>query len=330
MQWQPHVATAYTASMVLPPFCFYSYYLQNMHNAKYKYSLFCYLVFLTGQLKSQILAVNIEAKFDSALEISSSVCRGDSLFLIPEKCKQIFIIKKEGFAPSDNINLDRGILSKRSVEIEGATLYRDHLLMSDEKNAKIYDYAFLDDSISEVTTNHDLSNDTGSYGMEGIAVDTVDNICYVLKEKNGNNQSVIHVFQITDTIGIALHFIKDIFIEQLDNSWRYSDLCYNYKDQYLYCLKTKFGIYQIDIISTRFNVAEGLITIPLSQQKLFMDISANVNKNKLEGFNTNMEGIAIDDESIYVVSDNAQEAEANCNALGEGKTLLLKIMYRNN
>ncbi len=68
-------------------------------------------------------------------------------------------------------------------------------------------------------------------------------------------------------------YIKNVFIEQPDDSWRYADLCFNTKDKYLYCLKTKPGSYQIDTISTKSLSQSGDVIVQPSFPKLFLDIS---------------------------------------------------------
>lgn len=282
-------------------------------------------ILFNSHLNAQVLVIRLDNLFNDAVEISSISVKNHQIILTTEKCKQLFYIDMNGNI-QNIISLPKNVISDKEVEIEGVSLAKNYFLLTDEKNAKIYAYHFYDSNITEVKTDYDLSGDTGSQGMEGIAVDTIANICYVLKERNGNSQSVIHVFKINEQNSVfSLSFIKNIYIVQPDNSWRYSDLCFNAKNKYLYCLKTKGGFYQIDTISTTALSQPEDLFIKLSDRKLFMDISAEINKYGRDGYNTNMEGIALNNDKIYLVSDNAQENSANCNAPGQGKTLLVQI-----
>jgi uncharacterized protein YjiK len=275
---------------------------------------------------SQNGQIKLDRQFDYALEISSLENKTGNVLLLSEKCKRLYYIDKLGKLIS-TFDLNNGDIQDKNVEIEGMSFYQNGLLFSDEKNAKIYSLSFSDSSIVEVESNYDLSGDVDEYGMEGISVDEGNSICYIMKEKNGNRQSQIHVFKIVQQDGkITLKFIKNIFIEQNDNSWRYTDLCFNPQNNYLYCLKTKPGIYQIDTISTLHIDHPGDTIIKRDTPKLLMDISVDVNKYGTKGFSTNMEGIAINDNSIYLVSDNSQISYANCDSPGQGKTLL--IVYK--
>ena len=276
-----------------------------------------------------ISQVNLNNKvFDSAVEISSIVGYNNLLYLPKEKCKKILVLNAKDKRLVNTIDLDRGILAGKDVGIEGSCLWKKQLLLTDEANAKIYNYNLSNESIEEVKTDYDLSNDINDHGMEGIAVDDSSKICYALQEKNGNNQSIIHVFKMRKA-GDTLHFIRNIIIQQSNDSWRYSDLYYNNKDHYLYCLKSTFGTYQIDTISTRFENT-GDFTVQQEKQKLFIDVSNAVNNFGMQGYNTNMEGITVYNNQIFLISDNMQQTSANCNIPGEGKTLLMSVKLANN
>jgi hypothetical protein len=215
-----------------------------------------------------------------------------------------------------------------SVEIEAITIYKNELWFTDEStsNHRLYSYNLNSRQLDTIYSGPYLDEDTTSFGMEGITVDSINRICYVLKEKNYKNQSVIRVFKILELENrVHLEFIRNIYIELPDIRWRYSDLCFNANDNYLYCLKTRKGKYKIDTIYASNLHERGDITIPLKKNNEFKDISQTINSYGKTGYDTNMEGLVMTTEAIYVVSDNAQTKNLNCATPGQKKTLLIKI-----
>jgi uncharacterized protein YjiK len=290
--------------------------------------------FIYGQLQR----IELANTFDTSLEISAILPRNNEIYLLSEKCKRIFVLSQNDFTISKIIDLNRGILLGQDVEFEGMALYKSLLFFTNEKNiGTVYSFDFSDSSVFEIECDYSaLKNDEGSTGMEGISVYEAKNKAYILKEKNGNSESEIYVFNIILSDNkVKLQLAQNVIIKQPDNQWRYSDLIFNVENSYLYCLKTRFifrgaseNQYQVDTIKVN---QEGLIDntiIELGKRKLFVDISESVNVFHYKGYETNLEGIAIIDNNLYLVSDNKQQQERNCNILGDGKTLLLKMSLR--
>jgi hypothetical protein len=222
-----------------------------------------------------------------------------------------------------NIGID-----PNSVEIEAITIYKNQLWFTDESktNHRLYSFNLNTQKLDTIYSGSYLDQDTADFGMEGITVDSINKLCYVLKEKNHKNQSVIRVFKILELENrIYLDFIRNIYIDQPDIRWRYSDLFFNANDNYLYCLKSRKGRYKIDTIYASALNETGDITIPLQTKKEFKDMSKIINSYENTGYDTNLEGLVMTTEAIYLVSDNAQTKNSNCAIPGRKKTLLIKI-----
>ena len=58
---------------------------------------------------------------------------------------------------------------------------------------------------------------------------------------------------------------------------------------------------------------------------MYKDITTSVDAFSKEGYSSNLEGITITNDSIFIVSDNMQQNFSDCDMLGRGKTLLLHI-----
>lgn len=114
-------------------------------------------------------------------------------------------------------------------------------------------------------------------------------------------------------------------ISHPDNSWRFSDLLFNYVDKHLYLLKTRKGAYQIVKIATPMT-SQAIEKLPIVPS-LHRDLSETINAYGRLQFNTNMEGIALKEGNFYLVSDNATSSVANCSGKGTGKALLLKVAF---
>lgn len=63
--------------------------------------------------------------------------------------------------------------------------------------------------VHKVDVDHRMDGDIGNQGVEGIAVDSISGLCYILKEKSDTNESLIRVFYLRGNQHIPkLEFIK--------------------------------------------------------------------------------------------------------------------------
>ena len=265
----------------------------------------------------------LDLKFNNALEISSLVFQSDKIVLLTEKCKQLYFLDNSGKVVDEQF-IDNGHIKNREVGIEAAAWFKGGLLLADEKEGEVLYLNMTSGLVSKVDTDFDMSADI--QGLEGIAVDSVRGLSYLVKEKNGNGESLVRVFKIEDGLGIpSLKFVKNVRVRLLNNDWRLADVTYNPADDQLYFLETKKRGYRVvNVKSADLEKATGENLInPI----LHKDLSGFINEFEKKGFNTNMEGLAIMDGSIYVVSDNANTSSCSSSILGKGKTLLIKVPF---
>ncbi|WP_274474341.1 SdiA-regulated domain-containing protein [Mangrovimonas aestuarii] len=280
-----------------------------------------------GLNAQQVQFLDLPSFFDREFEISGLTGNADKLFLAAERCAKIFVIKKEDMTHVETIHLNIDAI-KGGIEIEGLTIYKDFLIISDEKNAKILSYNLKAKSLRSLNPRgKDLSSFKGSYGMEGIAVDETSNILYLLREKNEKKQSEIHSFSISEKDGsLNLHFLNQTLIQHESKNWRYTGLSLDTVNKRLLCLKSyyikgqprlcKREIHYLQLDSLTTGIAYSNMLISLTSEIYFMRSS----------FATNVEGIYSDDKSIYVTSDNG-EGEKDCDQKST-KTIMIKVkMY---
>jgi uncharacterized protein YjiK len=277
-----------------------------------------------GLSAQQIQFLDLPSFFDREFEISGLTGNEDNLFLAAERCAKIFVVKKEDMTHVETIHLNIDE-TQGSIEIEGISIYKDFLLITDEKNGKLFSFNLKTKSLREIKSiGKDLSSFTRNYGMEGIAVDEKSKIVYLLREKNANQQSEIHSFSISEKEGLLnLNYRNETLIQHENANYRYSGLSINKNNKRLLCLKSyyikdhpeldKLEIDYISIDSLTNAKANSNMLISLTKEVYFMR----------DSFATNLEGIYSDNESIFVTSDNG-EGEKDCSQKSRG-TIMMKV-----
>lgn len=292
-----------------------------------KINLFMVLLVSTisNQVYGQQMVFSATPDSENALEISSIVYANDEILLVTEKCKKLYHLDSSGSVVK-SVSIDTGDIRDKNVEIEGATWIWNGLLLTNEKVGEVLYLEQNTGKVHKVAVDHRMDGDIGNQGIEGIAVDSIRGLCYILKEKTDTSESMIRVFNLRGNKHIPkLEFIKNVRISHPDNSWRFSDLLFNYVDNHLYLLKTRKGAYEIVKIDTAMT-SQANERIPI-EPSLHQDLSETINAYGKMQFNTNLEGIAFKEGNFYLVSDNATSSAANCSGKGTGKTLLLKIPF---
>lgn len=294
-----------------------------------------------------ISQLNLDARFDKAIECSGMAIKDGRLYIAEEKCKEIMHIKTANLRPNisgwDSIVFKQGTIIDHDPGIEGLSFYKDRLLMTDEAKPGIYHMGLTDKKPIDVKSAFDFSNDVGKQGIEGIAVNENGNnqagICFVLKERNGEYRSEIRQFTIRQTTTeLWMDYSKTIsvqhpvFNQNPDENWRYTDICYDQQTGLLLCLKSFYfgrgsdrNKYIIDFLQTDKRtglINDGVITA--DKMHYSVDISDFVNRFSND-YNTNLEGFAILGRDIYLVSDNKETSSEQCEEPGDRKTLFLLI-----
>jgi len=269
--------------------------------------------------------VELTNEFDTEIEISGMVGHNNTLYLVSEREEIVFLLNKRDYSLIKSIDLTKAIInfnSKnteneiniRGIEMEGITWYNNNLYFVDEGNTSIYKYQLKERTISRLTTNLDLSTFTGSLGMEGIAVNPNKKLIYILRERNGNNQSEIYTLNISNDLFLSYDSARYI-INHPNKNWRYSDIYYDSEENMIYGLRSYYerkvpeaAKCFIDKIPVNAN---GTINKPVEFSK-DESLSEEVIKNRCM-YVSNLEGLYKAHGKILIVSDNARGTK-ECNS----------------
>ena len=127
--------------------------------------------------------------FNYNYELSGLTISDDKFYFIAEKCGKIFVGSHNYYMDGWQINFDS--LPFKNSELEGIYFYQNPILfVCDEKNAKIIAVNIAYNTAKEVAVDVDLSAWTGNTGMEGISIDKKKNQLFLLRENDGNGNSV--------------------------------------------------------------------------------------------------------------------------------------------
>lgn len=262
--------------------------------------------------------IELPTEFDTELEISGMVGHNNILYLVSEREEIVFLLNQEDYSLIKSIDLTKAIISFnsknpeneiniRGIEMEGISWYNNSLYFVDEGNASIYKYKLKAGTISKITTNLDLSKFKGSLGMEGIAVNPAKKLIYILRERNGNNQSEIYTLSLSNDLFLSYDNQKYI-INHPNNNWRYSDIYYDSEENIIYGLRSYYDRKDpeaakcfIDKIPVNAN---GTINKPVEFSK-DESLSEEVIKNRCT-YVSNLEGLYKSKGKILIVSDNAR------------------------
>ena len=289
-----------------------------------KILIFVLYVILANNLFGQgVLFYELKKPLNNQYEFSSIRIRNDSIFLMSEGCKQLFVCDLESKELIDEITLKN---QKDNVDIEGFCLFKDLIFYTDESDNSIHIEALKSKKEINLSFQQQFEvsqNKNRNTGLEGIEINESGNYLYVLREKNSNgDKSYIYCFNMKhDKRSYHLSFEKRIEIE-LPYGQRYSDLTLSSDKRRLYLIRSTKGKYFIDTI----NLNEGSRfehNYYKTSDLISINISSIVNDKEEEGFSSNIEGITAYGNSIFLVSDN-KFGNGNCDMEGD-KTMLIEI-----
>jgi uncharacterized protein YjiK len=262
--------------------------------------------------------------FDKAVQISSLAWAGDSLYLPTEKCGTVLIGKLD---PSGMKYREVYLGARRQTE--GMAYYKGNFYLSDDSAYKVYKYNKLFDTVTTYPIKLRAYDEriTGSNGFEGITV-VNDSVFYLLLEKDKSNMYSVLYKGVLRNNQVVVTDKRRIAV---DRSSRYSDIYL--RDSKLYLVKSSFyggncntkNRYELRFlelsddmsVKKRDNVIETDLLISLTGFVLA----------KCDSFNTNVEGITMDNSgNFYIVSDNFFGNA--CEAAGQRRTLLMRVASR--
>jgi len=275
--------------------------------------------------KNNIKFIELPDDFHTELEISGMIGHENSLYLVSEREKIVHQISMLDYSIITTIDLRQPIINYnsknpeneiniRTIEMEGITWYKNQLLFVDEGNTAIYKYDLNDGTISKIKTNLDLSEFKGNYGMEGIAVNQDKKLVYILRERNGKDQSEIYTLKISPDKSFK-YYNQKLTVDHKDNNWRYSDIYYDSQENIIYALRSYYNRTdpkEAKCFIDRIPVDEkGIISEPIEFSK-DETLSNLVVKNRCK-YVSNLEGIYKTENKVYIVSDNARSTK-KCNS----------------
>lgn len=289
-----------------------------------------FLLTATSGCTQSIKFLKLPPLFEKELEVSGLTGNAETFFFASERCQKIIAVDKKDKQHQTTFDLSLYLPKEiQNIELEGLSLYHNHLIMTDEYHAKLYAFDWTKKDFQELVINgKDLSKLKGSYGMEGVAVDERNNLLYLLREKNKQHQSEIHVFEIQkDQKTFILNYSKSIYIQHKNKHWRYSGLCLDPQNNRLLCLKSYWTGYK-NMASSKLEIEyiqldSTLQTIPKNwTTQALISISNEVN-TKRSIYAGNLEGIYYDEGTLYITSDNGMGA-IDCNSTSK-KTAFIQI-----
>jgi hypothetical protein len=253
-------------------------------------------------------------------EFSGLAFVGDELWLPAEKCNAFLVC---------SLNRDSGIHLQRIMKpglpegaaIEGVAKFGDHLLLADEGilpgNCRLWDYNHRTGKLRPLKHNsRELTAClSGEYGIEGIACNLRDSICYVVQERTDTLHSDLFIFRIHasgDSLYLEQQSIARLALPGLH--WRYADIYFDEPSRSLLGLRTYYDVLHKER-------AEYILDrIPLDKEGLkpgtaiticsLTDFVRAEGQRVYAGAGTanNTEGLAIKDGWLYIVSDNKGSA----------------------
>ncbi len=280
--------------------------------------------FINGQ---QIEFLELPSLFEREFEISGMTGDATHLYLAAERCAKVFVLDKENVALVETIELDTSEIE--SLEVEGLSRYKDYLLLTDEKKGRIFSYHLKTKQLTQV--NHDqpkFSKFRGNYGMEGIAIDTVAKVAYVLRERNKDNESEIHSFDISEKQAqLKFKYRNQTRLKNKNKDWRYSGIAIDQQNKRLLCIRS----YYVGHASVKNKREVHVVPIKVlkkkkTNSKILVSVSEAVFLHR-NSFATNVEGIYADMETIYITADNGKGIK-DCSQISK-KTPLIRIEFPN-
>lgn len=263
-------------------------------------------------------------------QISSLDAVGNQLYFVSEKCDLFFsydlIWKQLSTYPLDH--------PEKQAEVEGVAVYGSTLFYVTESSADgnqskvwVKQIGSKDVAIElSLPDDPDLTNDgSQNLGLEGIEVSSSGKLLYLVRERNGEGNAELYVYNINyegDTLSLSpIDGVTNPYTIQLGAGERITGLDLPGEENILYLLHTKKGVtYHAD-------------KLPLDDKGLPLDIkiaaaaleSIDFTKstNALPpSVSSNLEGIAsTSGQQLYLTSDNVQ-GTGNCSQLSTSRTLL--------
>lgn len=283
------------------------------------------VLFSFAQLNGQRIEVRkLDDHFRNVYEISSLLIKDSFLIGTAERCKEVILASNRSLTYSSTLVL-HGEADFRSIEIEGIASYKDQVLFLDEAHETVYGAAWPLLKLYEIKglpANRKSNPVDPDHGLEGIAVNARDKKVYIIREKTGQRSSIIYEFNIRlQDDRVELVFQRETELEHDDNTVRYSDVCYIPPLKKLVLLKSCYyganssqNYYQLDTVPLQ---KDGSVVPGKRKSGALCLVSlTNTVKDNASQYATNLEGLAVLNSTIFIISDNKETPGQSCKSVG--------------
>lgn len=284
--------------------------------------MLCVTSFLKAQHPYHLITEKDGEIYKNKNEFSGLARQRDKFYLLAEKCRKIMtweaVKNVYGLIEFDEQN---PLLF--NSQLEGLAVLNDTILLScDERNARIISINIVQKSVKNVdVVGTNLQEWTGNVGMEGIAIDQQRKKIFLLREKDNGGRSEVRIFNlITEEGNIILKVTDTLIFKHENENTRYSDIAYDSVRDHLLLLKSyytgnpcsKENKYIIDTLELNgiFSGIRKVHTLK-SKQLAFLNVSSYVT-GLCGDYNTNLEGLTIYNNYLYLISDNAASDAPGC------------------
>jgi len=299
-----------------------------------RYIFFAFIISSTFPLHAQPLKekqysienIALPAELHNQVSISGLNFFNNQLYLVSERCPEIFIIDQRNGSVIKKISLN----VPQEFEMEAMTSYKGKLYLVSENKAAVYEVTPETGILKIIRTSEILPpKSKNGDGMEGIASNENQGKFYLLRERTEDRTtSQIYTFNISkDADGSLMLLYESVLDIPLENTqWRYSDICYDAANSRLICLKSysKGKTRQQYLESIKIDNKGNLL--PDSRDNVSVENFSSISSRyKEDHYSMNLEGITIDaNGNFYITSDNTS-GKADCSAPAKEKTILLKL-----
>ena len=265
---------------------------------------------------------------NNQIELSSLDLRGDTLLMISEGCATLYEFVLSDLDPgrTNSYSSTTKFKTRCGADLEALATWGAYLLYTDEKDNRIFAlHRRTGERIQVQVQSGSLpaqSGKKGSYGLEGLEIDETNNRLYVIQEKDPSETfAPLQTYQIRQENGqLILTFEKEISLP-LSDGYRYCALALDPANSQLYLLRTQYENYWIDGFEL---FTDGSLDLESLETYNLSDL---VNPLEDQGYSTNVEGLSLNRNGFFIVSDNYFGSRNKCSKSSDAKTALLHIQF---
>lgn len=246
----------------------------------------------------------------------SSLCYSDGIMYMPaERRPGIF-----RFDQSFNLLSPYRFNSKDPFEIEGCTFFKGNMYLLSENKAALYRRE-ADGRLVKILDN--LPQAENNDGMEGLTTNGTDRFYLLLeRKKTGNHWSgILYTYGLNaDTTNSLLSLIDTAEIRLPSEEYRCPEILYEAGSKTLLVLISKINDYAVEQMPLSKN---GFPEVSKRRKVLHTELTGAAKKYKMAGYDSNLEGMTMYNNALYLISDNCWFNAGKCSE--DTETLLLEI-----